>query len=128
MGRTIQQHQGPALSCLCCKISSVRALSCPLSSRLHMCFSIPPEGSRAVDQQAQSCGDTLSTIMLHLLSLHYLLPRKPSPTCSHWFCTIHPSPECLCAQIRLCACTGTHSHWHTAGIICHHNSVLPLQC
>lgn len=52
------------------------------------------------------------------LSPNYLLPRNLSPTCSHWFCTIHPSPECLCAQIRLCACTGTHTHqslahcWH----------------
>lgn len=52
------------------------------------------------------------------LSLNYLLPRNLSPTCSHWFRTTHPSPECLCAQIRLCACTGTHTHqslahcWH----------------
>lgn len=52
------------------------------------------------------------------LSLNYLLPENLSPTCSHRVCIFHSSKECLCAQIRMRACTHTHTHqspahcWH----------------
>lgn len=128
MGRTIQQHHGPALSCLCCELSSVRALSCPLSSRLHTCFSIPPKGSRAVDQQAQSCGETLSTIMLHLLSLSITFSQE-----NH-----HPHAPVGFAQFTLlqnvfvlrsgCVPAQAHTHTHRVTGTLLASSAIIIQC
>lgn len=126
----IQQYHGPALSCLCCELSSVSALSCPSRRAAHVLL-YPPKRLKC----CRLVGTELRWDPKHHhaaspLSFNHLLPRNLSPTCSHWFRTItllQNVSVLRSGRVHVQAHTPT-SHWHTAGIICHHNSILPLQC